>query len=88
MLEPLAYWQIIELVGGVGQQNGGNEHADGYEHMGGRRSIGMVDRPLHLKVDEWVVGDIEREGDFAKKTVDGRRSPPRDTAGSRRAGRQ
>ena len=80
LFQPLTHWQIVELVGGIGQQDGGYEHADGYEHMGGSRCIGMIDRPLHLQVDERIVGDIEREGYLAKKAVDGRRARPRDTA--------
>ena len=64
LLQPLTYRQIIEFVGGVSQQNGGYEHTDGYEHMGGCWGIGMIDRPLHLQVDERIVSDIERKGDF------------------------
>ena len=79
-LEPLADGQVVEFQAGPGQTDGKQENRDIHENARAERSVGIPGHPGHLHIDQRVVGDVEREGDFAEERADGHRPGAGDTA--------
>ena len=82
LLQPLAYRQVIEFIGSIGHKYGKHEDADGDEDVCAERCILMTIHPRHLHVDERIMGDVDRIGNFSQETVDGFRFTALNTAAS------
>ena len=67
MFQPLTDGQVVEFQRTVGHEDGEDEKTDADGDVRGCGQVWMAGLERHLEVDERIVGDVKRIGDFAQE---------------------